>query len=1260
MSTPTPQSQLQFPVKLVASKLAKDSWPSWYKADARDDESDSSGWRYHLEYQDRKSSFWVIRDPFAGAADAEGDLRWLLEDHAVKNPYWLKKASAVNEAIQEYGKTLYNQIRRPLEYVILGDSRLQRPRDILQGISICLLITGENSDHTIHALHWEALELQLDLDINIVRTVYPLTAQSEGVRGTTESINRHGVTASLGVPVGLVGEDEKMDIDTGDSNNEALLTDDRESESSSYSSTNANPPEFLPVGEVSTLRILFCTARSAAIPNADIEYRVIARTVHNNIIWQNEGDWLSDETVDMAFNLVALNSESKKTLSDILHDQEFFYVVLVTDMRSDCTIATELLWNTLPEAAQATPQSSDHTWKLDMCAWLLDYNPAAIKLLFGDLETGIQDDSSLTTMLDSLLMTGTPEHTKRSLIRLYESRFMKRVVAIWEEVASDSRIAGLLFLCLGCSTLRIRQDPKYLVKAFLSSHLIADWRKPIDLDFDITNIELGAEILSQLQELSNMRMYGDLLSHCRAYYTSILIRLESEGLIWRAGEDYFQVHPLLRPCALPICLIDSGPESYQELTKIFREQYQMASEDWELGDLLVLWSAKSSVDVPRDSPRYMLSTDLGNCLNVLCQPLLNSGSDSQWLRGFPWMLFIHTIIYLCASIDSRDVQSIDIFVEALATTFLRKWNLSKLEWPEVLERLQDPGSDEHDFLASNPLLDPRIGPFTAALVPLLRMKRYLSTDAITQILAGEATELYNELMSSTSKPNFDEDPMMVELLRGKFFIVGYNTGVEATRLEYLNTQFHRMQENLKKHFSSGVFSKLSNAYRAGVTKGIEKICRKLQSPLPVTGLTTVAECSAWALERGLELNIEEGIREPMPQELDGLAFPIIGLDEPQFDQMDAISGFPPSENQELERIGKETTASQDNQMVHWLIYYAHQSLRADNLGEAATAFQKARLHLMKIHPQIFDKSLSMTVERSNAFSSFFLESTALWGLGKRTEGRGLLLEMRDLCGGHLNCALDRHELWDKYRSMDLLFDEFGAGKDAEAPRYLERIEWAIEFISIHFEHTEEVENSVSDFLRNAHNLNRRARSDEITKPRDASERVEHRIFSFLFGQHSRGLVSTYSTHLGQQSRQFLRTVFDRIEEMVGVKRVDVARLLERVQSLHDSTRSYWQEGGKVSPHIAEIYVEAAKVLFGNLEDCRGFVHLTESEGKPLRKYFPWEKPEINPAGGALKHPEFDLNCLAGALGTQGGFNFNQSTEEDDNAKNYVDSVLTQK
>ncbi|KAK6340521.1 hypothetical protein TWF696_008847 [Orbilia brochopaga] len=1579
----TTQHQPHYTVKLVASKLAKDSWPSWYKPDTGSDDPYSNKWRYQLEYQGQKSNFGVIRDPFADTANAEEDLRWLLEDHAVEQPYWLKKAHGINKRIREYGKTLYNQIRRQLEDVVLGDSGLQRPGDILQGTPICLLVAGENGDNSIHALHWEALELQSDLDINVVRSIYPLNAQSEMTGENTASADK--------MAIDIVGEADQMDVDIDGSNDGAPLADQPNADGDYDMSVVPNLPEAKIAGEASTLRILFCTARSASIPNADIEYCIIARTVHNALssliksrhiqmdfvrpgtwealqytlnskppgyyhlvhfdvhgkvtkkrafiklvsqedptelkrrdavelaqllserkvslvilnacesaksasdlesnlaavlvqngvkfaigmsfkllvssastlvpllyeqilqnrgavalavhktrralsrdskrqgilgstvslpdailpvlyqradeletsLWPNlfpvsetpglakaatfpstlgsedshiigrdldllrvenalaaeshvvelvgvpgsgrtsflqfagswwestglvdeivrlgeedlpdedelrdEQDGLDDEASDPATPsnsfideirrqiqlksknshqsdsppntdtlvsprrrgllvlddisgaLVALTADSKKALYDILHGQEYFYVALVTDIRNGCTIgalpvhllplstsiAKELLWNILPEEARGPTQTTDHKWHLDICSWILDYNPAAMKLLFGHLETSVSDTSNLSGMLYRIFTTGFPESNSATYIRFLGHPFVERIVALFKEFAGESEIAGFLFLCVGCSMLRIREDPRNLIKAFLLSPLLPDLLKPLELDPTIATV--AADMVPQLQELYIMRKYVDVYRLCRDEFHMIISRLGSEGLIWKSVEGYYQVHPLLRTSVLTIALMQYGPEMMHEIANVFQVQYRLMSKYWEIGDLLALWSAESLRSIPRDSPRHVLSTDLANCIVVLHKPLFTRmDSSTEWLRNFPWMLFLHAIIYLCASVDSRSTQSTDTFVETLAPLFLENWNQSKSQWLEALE--QDPKPDKYSFIDpdSGSTPDVWIGPVTAALVALLRLKRYLSTPSITTILAGEANDLYNEVIASASELKFDDYPMMVELLRAKYYIMGFNTANAVNKLDYLDAQYRRMHDNLNKHFSPGVSSKIGGAHDAGFVKGLEKICRKMHvsGRELVKGFPTLPEYSAWALERGLELNIQEDFKPILPLELDGVDFGADAAETPLSNQTGLMSMFPRSEGEEPGQSGAGADFLQKNDMVYWLIVYAHQSMRSSKMEEAATAFRKARMHLATAQPEIFDKSQAMTVARSHAFPHFYLESTVLWSLGRRKEGREILVQMRDICSAQLKCTLHRRELWDKYRAMDLLFDEFGPWKSAEGPPNLERIGWAIEFISSHFEPPEQAENDISSFLQDDQQSDRhlQPRRAQIAKG-DPSMRVEHRIFSFLFGQYSRGLVSTYSSLMDRTSREFMKTVFDRIEEMVGVKKVDVAKLVEKVTSLHDPTRSYWQEEGKVSSHLAEIYVEAAKVLFGNLEDCQDLVHLTEYEGKPLRRFFPWEKVEADAVDGALEPPEFSFNSFAS--NQEGTFNFNRPTEEKD-------------
>ncbi|KAF3906108.1 hypothetical protein ABW21_db0209389 [Orbilia brochopaga] len=1305
LPTPIPdttQRQIQHTVKLVARKLTKDSWPSWYKPDAGSDDPYSSKWQYRLEYQGRISSTRVIRDPFADTENAEEDLRWLLEDHAVKQPNWLKKASTVSKAIKEYGGSLYNDIRHSLEDVVLGNYQLRRQNDGLHRMAICLLIAGENDDNSIHALHWEALELQPDLDINIVRSIYPMTTFSKETDAKAGTIDEMAIDA--------VDEDGKMDLDIENFDSGVLSSSELKFDTHIDLSTTLNIPEVESTGRISRspLRVLFCTARSAGLPNVDIEYRVIARAVHDalssliasrqiqmdfvrpgtwealqsalnskptgyyhlvhfdvhgkvtkkrafiklvsredptelerrdavelahllaergislvilnacesaksasdlesnlaavlvqngikcaigmsfkllvssastlvpllyeqllqnrgavtlavhntrralvrdtkrkgtlgtvvslpdailpvlyqrvdqseislwpnlfpvsdtpelaraatfpstlrgeasaiigrdldllrienaltaeshvielvgvpgsgrtsflqfasswwestglvdDVVWLGEKDWaeveeespdlviLGDSFIaaiqhqlelrptpreddispdpasitspsrrgllildDISSRLTSLDTECKDRMFEVLQNQDFYYVVLVTDIRDGCT-----------EPCQFIYCHYHCQYRLNYFGTCYQQRHEAQPEPRSILETSVDDASNLSEMLYGIFNTGFPEMTAATYIRFLRHPFVKRVRALFEIFGADNDSAGLLFLCIGCSTLRIKRDPNNLIKAFLVSEFMSDSRvqESMNIDPDIAAVA-SDDMISQIQELYQMRKYMDLYPMYRDIYYSIMSRLESEGLIWQSVEGYFQVHPLLKTSSLAIALMEFGSEAMIEINDIFREQYRLVSKNWELGDLLALWSAKSFINVPKESPRHVLSTDLANCIAVLHKPLFTRADGSnEWLKSFPWMLLIHTMVYVCASVDARPTQATDSFVETLAPAFQAQWDRSKSSWPGILK--QDSGSSKYEFL--NPKSDPDvwIGPVTAALVALLRLKLHLNIPAITKVLSGQTNELYNELIASTAGLDFDDYPMMIELLRGKYYVVGFDTGEEAMRLEHLDNQYQRMQDNLKKHFSSGLSSKLCNAYDAGIIRGVERITRKMLRAVPELreGFPTTTEYSAWAQKRGLELNIERIMEEPiLPLELDGLdpgADNTEVLIPNQTELMLLDSGI------ESERSGQTGTEAMhpERDQWYWLIVYAHRSMQSNKMEEAAAAFRKSRLHLEQAQPTIFDKSIEMTVARSHAFPHFNLESTALWTLGRMKEARQIQLDMRDILG----------------------------------------------------------------------------------------------------------------------------------------------------------------------------------------------------------------------------------------------------------------------
>jgi hypothetical protein len=86
-----------------------------------------------------------ITDPFS--TNRENDLKWYLEDRALKDPFAEKRAMDAEKSLEFYAENLYEQLKPAFAQINLDVASKVR-----------LAIGGRNGDESIHRLHWEALE----------------------------------------------------------------------------------------------------------------------------------------------------------------------------------------------------------------------------------------------------------------------------------------------------------------------------------------------------------------------------------------------------------------------------------------------------------------------------------------------------------------------------------------------------------------------------------------------------------------------------------------------------------------------------------------------------------------------------------------------------------------------------------------------------------------------------------------------------------------------------------------------------------------------------------------------------------------------------------------------------------------------------------------------------------------------------------------------------------------------------------------------
>ncbi|EPS38494.1 hypothetical protein H072_7738 [Dactylellina haptotyla CBS 200.50] len=125
---------------------------------------DVRSWDYKLQLQE-KCVRGILKNPFADHPQSEEDLRWVLEDFLIKDPFSKAKAGIICSAVEDYGRNLYGQLEEDIRKLLPQDVEFDT-RKLYR-----LEISGVAEDQSVQLLHWETLELVNEIRINVVRLV---------------------------------------------------------------------------------------------------------------------------------------------------------------------------------------------------------------------------------------------------------------------------------------------------------------------------------------------------------------------------------------------------------------------------------------------------------------------------------------------------------------------------------------------------------------------------------------------------------------------------------------------------------------------------------------------------------------------------------------------------------------------------------------------------------------------------------------------------------------------------------------------------------------------------------------------------------------------------------------------------------------------------------------------------------------------------------------------------------------------------------
>ena len=92
----------------------------------------------------------IVVDPFMASTD-ESELAWVLEGHAIVDPYGFERAANIDQRLKKYGESLSQQLELEENLTVFAAE--------LEGLPfIAMDVQDCGGQSLFHSLHWEALD----------------------------------------------------------------------------------------------------------------------------------------------------------------------------------------------------------------------------------------------------------------------------------------------------------------------------------------------------------------------------------------------------------------------------------------------------------------------------------------------------------------------------------------------------------------------------------------------------------------------------------------------------------------------------------------------------------------------------------------------------------------------------------------------------------------------------------------------------------------------------------------------------------------------------------------------------------------------------------------------------------------------------------------------------------------------------------------------------------------------------------------------
>ena len=137
---------------------------------ATEPSTDSRSWQVDITSGDHHVSA-RIRNPFSNKDESR--LAWYLEKYWLEDPFAVTQASEAGASIERYGQQLYEELEESLKACGVDVSSK----------NVGITVSGFGEDHSIHRLHWEALEHpSLGKSISVQRVFNGKAGRERGAR----------------------------------------------------------------------------------------------------------------------------------------------------------------------------------------------------------------------------------------------------------------------------------------------------------------------------------------------------------------------------------------------------------------------------------------------------------------------------------------------------------------------------------------------------------------------------------------------------------------------------------------------------------------------------------------------------------------------------------------------------------------------------------------------------------------------------------------------------------------------------------------------------------------------------------------------------------------------------------------------------------------------------------------------------------------------------------------------------------------------